>query len=530
MDENISAVESFIDYKAATGMQCGNYSIDLPELKEGEQYRFHFDATKCIGCHCCEVACNEINNNPVDVKYRRVGELEGGIFPDASWLFISMGCNHCIDPWCLKGCPTKSYIKIDNGIVIHDDEACIGCQYCTWNCPYGVPVYNKERHIVTKCHMCYEKIEAKETPACVQACPEGAIEIEVVNKEEWMKNSIDKEGNAPGLVDARVTMSTTRYTLPQNLPPKMHPVDEGQIKPSHPEIPLVFMTVLTQISLFGFLALFLGDLFASFSSALPAPDFWVAIAVLIPAAAGLPLSALHLGRPFKALSAMKNIKTSWLSREAAALGAFVSGMTITALLYFFNIDGFARIATEALTAAVGIYGIFSQAMIYMIEARPSWNRKTTIYKFFGTGFAGILLVAAVAIAQNRIDIANSLIALALLLGALQIYLFFESKRFYEMLNPDHRYFYQLDKTKKLLFERFGRLYKIRQITLITAAAALPLLVSLFLSSHNTVLAFFLAVLAFVTALVSELIGRLLFYTTAVPLQLPGNFFAGAQRG
>ena len=50
-------------------------------LEAGEQYRFHFDMTKCIGCRSCEVACNEQNGNPADIKWRRVGELEGGTWP-----------------------------------------------------------------------------------------------------------------------------------------------------------------------------------------------------------------------------------------------------------------------------------------------------------------------------------------------------------------------------------------------------------------------------------------------------------------
>ncbi|HIP15478.1 MAG TPA: 4Fe-4S dicluster domain-containing protein, partial [Sulfurimonas autotrophica] len=192
-------LESFIDYKADTGMQCGNYHIDIPELKEGEQYRFHFDLTACVGCHCCEVACNEQNNNPADIKWRRVGEMEAGTFPNVSQLFNSMSCNHCIDPECLNGCPTNSYIKFDNGIVFHDDDVCIGCQYCTWNCPYEVPVFNPDRGIVTKCHMCHEKLDDGQTPACIQACPAGAIEIEVVNKQEWLEKDMKEHGVAPHL-------------------------------------------------------------------------------------------------------------------------------------------------------------------------------------------------------------------------------------------------------------------------------------------------------------------------------------------
>jgi len=191
-------------------MQCGNYSIDVPVLEEGEQYRFHFDATACVGCRCCEVACNEQNNNPADIKWRRVGEMETGTFPDTLMLFNSMSCNHCIDPACLIGCPTESYIKIsETGIVVHDDDTCIGCQYCTWNCPYGVPTYHEERKIVTKCHMCHERLDVGETPACVQACPAGAIMIETVKVDEWLAGDIDKQGNMPHLVDARVTNATT---------------------------------------------------------------------------------------------------------------------------------------------------------------------------------------------------------------------------------------------------------------------------------------------------------------------------------
>ena len=61
----------------------------LPE--PGEQYRFHFDVEKCIGCKCCVVACNEQNGNPAEINWRRVGEIEGGVFPLAQRWHLSMG-------------------------------------------------------------------------------------------------------------------------------------------------------------------------------------------------------------------------------------------------------------------------------------------------------------------------------------------------------------------------------------------------------------------------------------------------------
>lgn len=527
---NSTPLDDFIKHKADTGMQCGNYSIDIPELKDGEQYRFHFDATACVGCHCCEVACNELQNNPSDVKWRRVGEMEGGIFPDVSQLFNSMSCNHCIDPECLRGCPTNSYIKFeDNGIVFHDDDSCIGCQYCTWNCPYEVPVFNKDRGIVTKCDMCHDKLAVGETPACIQACPAGAIEIEAVNKEEWIKYDMQKEGVAPHLPDISITKPTTRYTLPENMP-DYKPADDRLLKPAHSELPLVFMTILTQISLGAFLALFLGELLFSFGFNLPQPTLGMAIIAFIPSAIGLPLSALHLGRPIMAIMAMKNWRTSWLSREAIALGAYTGLATIVAGMYFSEIKGFLLLFTMALTLSIGIFGIYAQSMIYRIKARPSWNRKSTTKRFFGSGYIGFLLISAILLITNGKDGAMVLLSVALLAGMTQVFIIYEEVLFYRHLNKEDILYYQLNRTRILLQEHFGKLKIIRLYSLIIFALILPLFVILFIASGLIPLAIITLIISTIGALSSELIGRYLFYRTVVPLGLAGNFFAGNQRG
>ena len=104
----------------------------IPErpLEQGEQYRFHFNMTKCIGCRSCEIACNEQNGNPTDIRWRRLGEIEGGSYPDTQRHYLSMGCNHCLDADCVKGCPVEAYTKDPvTGIVLHSADACIGCQY-----------------------------------------------------------------------------------------------------------------------------------------------------------------------------------------------------------------------------------------------------------------------------------------------------------------------------------------------------------------------------------------------------------------
>lgn len=518
----MTPLESFIDHKAKTNMQCGNYSIDLPELNPGEQYRFHFDATACVGCRCCEVACNEQNNNPADIKWRRVGEMEGGTFPSTLLLFNSMSCNHCIDPACLIGCPTNSYIKLDNGIVFHDDPSCIGCQYCTWNCPYGVPTYHAERHIVTKCHMCHERLAIGQSPACVQACPSGAIEIETVNIAHWKETQIDEAANMPHLPDARLTHSTTRFTLPTNIPDTMIRADEHHLKASHTELPLVFMTVLTQISLGAFGALCIGDILSLFGFFEPT---WIfALIALIPAALGLPLSALHLGRPIRAMSAMKNLRTSWLSREAAALGGFLLLMLLTAALYYVDGAISLRIALETITLGVGAYGIHAQAMIYRIPARPAWDRISTNRKFFTTTYSGFFLIAFALLVFGDPASATPLLSVAMIVAVMHGFFTYEAYHELKTASAD-----PLIKSYRLHQERFATIHKARWSTFVLGAFVLPLLATLFIASEMLHAAILTLSIGFLLVLLAELADRFLFYTTVVPLSMAGGFFVGTQR-
>ena len=518
-------LENFIEHKAQTGMQCGNYSIEVPKLQEGEQYRFHFDATACVGCRCCEVACNEQNNNPADIKWRRVGEMEGGEFPAVMQLFNSMSCNHCLDPQCLIGCPTESYIKIEEtGIVVHDDNTCIGCQYCTWNCPYGVPTYHEERHIVTKCHMCHERLEVGESPACVQACPSGAIMIETVNVKQWKERDISSQGNMPFLPDASITNATTRYTLPENIPEDIFERDEHIIKPAHSELPLVFMTVLTQISLGAFFALMMGNILSLFG--LSSPNWVMAVVAMLPAALGLPLSALHLGRPLLAMTAMKNIKTSWLSREALALGVFTGMMSLDVGLYYFEIPKLLHVIFEIVTFGIGIFGIYAQSMIYRIKARPSWDRVTTNLKFFAVSYIGLLLIALVALLQDMSAVVTPLMATALVIAAAQAFFTYEDRRTLVSSKTDS---YQLEKTNRIHNEFFALHVKVRVVSFILGSILLPLLVLILVGSGAHAVATAFLIFGVLISLSSELVDRFLFYATVVPLGMAGSFFVGKQR-
>ncbi len=142
------------------------------------QIGFYVDATKCINCKTCEVACKDFNDAAVGQRIRKVRTFEGGEFPRVFAYNISMSCNHCEDPICVKHCPAGAYTKrASDGIVLHEPERCIGCRYCTWLCPYGAPQYDPKTGRVKKCNLCLGEMEQGRSPVCVAACPLRAIEV-----------------------------------------------------------------------------------------------------------------------------------------------------------------------------------------------------------------------------------------------------------------------------------------------------------------------------------------------------------------
>jgi anaerobic dimethyl sulfoxide reductase subunit B (iron-sulfur subunit) len=108
-------------------------------------------------------------------------------------------------------CPAGAYRKRDqDGIVVHDPAKCIGCQYCTWTCPYAAPQYSEAEGRVMKCNLCVERIDAGEQPACVEACPTRAIEVGRVEEVEARPGATMAIRNLPSPEDSK---PTTRYRV-----------------------------------------------------------------------------------------------------------------------------------------------------------------------------------------------------------------------------------------------------------------------------------------------------------------------------
>ena len=194
-----------------------------------KQHGFHFTADNCIGCHACEAACSEKNGNPAHISFRSVGYVERGTYPDYKRMNISMACNHCDDPVCLKGCPTRAYTKhAEYGAVLQDPDTCFGCGYCTWVCPYNAPQLDPIQGQVSKCNMCVDRLEEGLKPACVSACLGNALNFGVI--ENTPENREQVLPQIPGFPDPNITNPNIRFQQTKTMPNEVTRTDSMPVK------------------------------------------------------------------------------------------------------------------------------------------------------------------------------------------------------------------------------------------------------------------------------------------------------------
>ncbi len=152
------------------------------------------DTSRCTACRGCQVACKQWNEmpsfrtknrgsyqNPPDLQWNtwtliRFQEYEDGK-GNFSWLFRKDGCMHCTDAACVKVCPSGALFHTEYGTVGVNSEKCIGCKECIAACPFDIPRWNPATDRITKCDLCYTRLQADQKPACVLSCPTGAIQI-----------------------------------------------------------------------------------------------------------------------------------------------------------------------------------------------------------------------------------------------------------------------------------------------------------------------------------------------------------------
>ncbi len=322
-----------------------------------KQHGFYFNSDNCIGCHACESACSEKNDNPAHIAFRSVGFVEGGTYPDYQRINISMACNHCDDPVCLTGCPTRAYTKFtEYGAVLQDPDICFGCGYCTWVCPYNAPQLDPVKGQVTKCNMCVDRLEVGLKPACVTACLASALDFGVV--ENIPENRVQAKTDIPGFPTTDITHPNIRFqqtksthremTRTDSMPLKYHRDDEvGKFKPvvdekagrekfwnlremltSHESSHVIF-TLSTQATVGAFAILIIGTLFGitpfdllrERTVLLTLLGTMVVICTL-----GLYKLNMHLGKPHRFYRGFNNLRLSPVSREIAGVSLFYTGL------------------------------------------------------------------------------------------------------------------------------------------------------------------------------------------------------------
>jgi sulfite dehydrogenase (quinone) subunit SoeB len=218
------------------------------------------DLDTCVGCHACAVSCKEWNaggiagpltdeqpygKEPSGVWFNRVHsyELAAGTHPrpepssacgsgatpaqpamslPALTLHFPRSCLHCETPACVTVCPTgASYKRAEDGIVLVDEDKCIGCKLCSWACPYGAREYSEVEGVMKKCTLCVDRIynqnlpESEREPACVQACPTRARHFGDLGDPESKVSRLVAERGGVALMPELGYAPVNRYLPPR---------------------------------------------------------------------------------------------------------------------------------------------------------------------------------------------------------------------------------------------------------------------------------------------------------------------------
>ncbi|MFC1658235.1 4Fe-4S dicluster domain-containing protein [Candidatus Omnitrophota bacterium] len=137
--------------------------------------KIFYDIKKCLGCKSCEIACavahsgskellKALKEEVLSLPRKKVYTSGDKNFPNS--------CRHCKEHPCVDACMAMALVYDEkSGMVLHDEKRCVGCWMCVMVCPYGSIRPNPKSKKPIRCDKCKDLDE----PACVKACPTGAI-------------------------------------------------------------------------------------------------------------------------------------------------------------------------------------------------------------------------------------------------------------------------------------------------------------------------------------------------------------------
>lgn len=307
----------------------------------------------------CVAGCSIENGTDLQVNWREVNCHNNLKHPSLPVFHFSLACNHCEDAPCMKNCPAMAYTRDqETGAIIHHAEACIGCKYCTWACPYDAPKFNENTKIVEKCNFCVDRISEGKRPACVEACPVGALEF-------GQKEITEEDHITPGFVNIGIKPSIQIITLrEEHITPAIENLDAVEISieklesylpkaESKVSLDKEWTLVLFTLAVAGLVSWQATHLFGMID--MPFIPFAI-VSVL-----AIALTSLHIGKKLRMWRFIFNLKGSWLSREIFSFSAFL-GLTGLQIISESETIGYVAMV-------FGIFSLISVDVVYKFLKR-----------------------------------------------------------------------------------------------------------------------------------------------------------------
>ena len=336
---------------------------------------FTFDAALCVSCKACSAAC--ILENGLQPGTRTLFAWNEHALPLVGVINLSMACNHCADPACASGCPALAYTVSEDGAVIHHPERCMGCGYCTWRCPYDAPKINPALGYIEKCHFCAGRAEEGIGPACVTACPTGALKM---TRTEEFDGTLPAWFPDTGIKPSVSLKNTENLNRPVIIPADSESEEDEEILSRPDSMPDSSGRLRKEWSLALFSVLVITASVMLMVAALrgtaplgPASAKFIPFLIM---AGAMAVSVVHLGVPGKSWRAVFNLLSSPLSREIA----MVLLLAMVALLSWLKPD----LIPPLITGLLALLTLISVDNVYFAADR-SFSLKLHSGQAFFTG-------------------------------------------------------------------------------------------------------------------------------------------------